>query len=294
VPVRPAVVEVRDSSSGKVMQVFRERGTQVCSSSEPPSEEMLGRVVEDGKTSNFSPPDALLVLPSNSPTFEAKDVLDPAAFEAALSTKALGNHFAPKSVEHDAVLACAGSNEVSALSTLCTSVPMFGNKGAGIKVGESHPTIMFSEASAQYQGGWCNRQEGPAKDWSLAVIGNTTRNENSSEPLAVDFSFVQGNNTAFSAEEAWDGENLNSEYVSKWVASKLKSIAGCIGVAFTGYEGETIQLLSRIEKSIVPVKSSVQRLPPSSRSLRELRRLEFGVNYDRSIASSSGLKVFNG
>ena len=198
------------------------------------------------------------------------------------------------SVEQDAVLACAGSKAVSALSTPRPSGPPFGNNGAGIKVGGSPHTIMLSEASVRNQGVWYNRQEGPVKDWSLALIRNTSRNEELSEPLAVDFSFFRGNSNAYSVEEEWDGENLNSEYVSKWVASKLKSIAGCIGVALTGYEGETIQLLSRIEKSIVPVKSSVQRSPPSSRRLRELRRLEFGVNYDRSISSSSGLKVFNG
>jgi len=84
------------------------------------------------------------------------------------------------------------------------------------------------------------------------------------------------------------------DIVCKWVASKLKTIVGCIGVAFSGYERETIQLLSRIEKSIVPAKTSVQRSLPSSRRRRELHRLEFGINYDRPTTSSSGLKVFNG
>ena len=97
-----------------------------------------------------------------------------------------------------------------------------------------------------------------------------------------------------STEDVWDGETINLENVSKWVASKLKSIARCIGVAFSVYEMETIHVLSRIEKSIVPAKLSVQRSPPSSRRYRELRKLEFGVNYDRPITSSSGLKVFNG
>ena len=57
---------------------------------------------------------------------------------------------------------------------------------------------------------------------------------------------------------------------------------------------ETIQLLSRIEKSIATAKPSVKRSPPSSRGVRELRRLQFGVNYERPSSSSSGLKVFNG
>jgi len=81
---------------------------------------------------------------------------------------------------------------------------------------------------------------------------------------------------------------MNQELVSKWVASKLKSIAGCIGVAFSRYELEVIQLLSRIKKNITSSKPSVQRTSPTSRRYRELRRLEFGVNYDRPINSSSG------
>ena len=65
-------------------------------------------------------------------------------------------------------------------------------------------------------------------------------------------------------------------------------------MAFSGYELEVIRLLSRIEKSIAPSKPSVQRTTPASRRHRELRRLEFGVNYERPINSSSGMKVVNG
>jgi len=79
--------------------------------------------------------------------------------------------------------------------------------------------------------------------------------------------------------------------VSKWVASKLKSIAATIGVAFSGYESEVTHLLSRIEKNSAVPKQSVQRTPSSIRRQRELRRLECGVNYDRASASSSGMLV---
>ena len=80
--------------------------------------------------------------------------------------------------------------------------------------------------------------------------------------------------------------------MSKWVASKLKSIAATVGVAFSGYENEVIQLLSRIEKSGFGggvLKQSMHRSPPANRRQRELKRLEFGVNYDRINASSSGM-----
>jgi len=54
------------------------------------------------------------------------------------------------------------------------------------------------------------------------------------------------------------------------------------------------QLLSRIEKNSVGCgvpKQSVQRTPSAVRRQRELRRLEFGVNYDRANASSSWMLV---
>ena len=76
--------------------------------------------------------------------------------------------------------------------------------------------------------------------------------------------------------------------MSKWVASKLKSITATIGVAFSGYESEVIHLLSRIEKNTAAPKQSVQMTPSAIRRQRELRRLEFGVNYDRVSASSVG------
>ena len=75
---------------------------------------------------------------------------------------------------------------------------------------------------------------------------------------------------------------------------QTKSIVGCIGVAFSGYELEIIQLPLRIEKNIAPAKLTVQRSLPSSRRHRELHRLEFGVSYDWPNTSSSGMKVFNG
>jgi len=126
------------------------------------------------------------------------------------------------------------------------------------------------------------------------MLGNRSRGEVTIEPLAVDYSFFQRRNKAFTVEEVWDEENPNSELVYKRVASKLKSIAGCIELAFSRHELETIQLLLRIEKSLVPVKTTVQRTPPSSRSLKVLRRLEFGVNYDRSSSTYSGSEVLNG
>ena len=75
------------------------------------------------------------------------------------------------------------------------------------------------------------------------------------------------------------------------MASKLKSIAATIGVAFSGYENEVIHLLSKIEKNSVVLEQSVQRTPSAVRRQRELRRLEIGENYDRASASSSGILV---
>jgi len=65
-------------------------------------------------------------------------------------------------------------------------------------------------------------------------------------------------------------------------------------VALSGYELKVIQLLSRIKKSINPSKPSVRRTPPASKRFRELRRLDFGVHYDRPSNSSGGIKMVNG
>jgi len=103
---------------------------------------------------------------------------------------------------------------------------------------------------------------------------------------------MHSQNESFSVDDIWDGESVNSGLVSKWVASKLKSIAATVGVAFSGYENEVIQLLSKIEKSSFGggvVKQSTYRPPPANRRQRELKRLEFGVNYDWNNASSSGM-----
>jgi len=80
------------------------------------------------------------------------------------------------------------------------------------------------------------RQEVPAHEWPLVSLGNISRVEDSVESLAVDYYFFQSPNDSFSTEDVYDGENINSENVSKRVASKLKSIAPCIEVAFLGYE----------------------------------------------------------
>jgi len=134
-------------------------------------------------------------------------------------------------------------------------------------------------------------QEYARHEWPLVPMGSCSRVDDLVEPLVVDYSCFQGPSNSYSVEDVWDGMNVNSDKVSKWVASKLKSIADCIGVALSSYEHEVIHLLSRIESSNVTPKPPMQRTPPSSRRQRELRRLEFGVNYDRSCTSTSGLMV---
>ena len=74
----------------------------------------------------------------------------------------------------------------------------------------------------------------------------------------------------------------------------MGGITATIGVAFVGCESEVIQLLSRTEKNSVGCggsKQSVQRTPSAIRRQRELRRLEFELNYDRTTVSSNGMLV---
>ena len=193
--------------------------------------------------------------------------MDPAAFEANLCSQDPGNHIVFRNQPGE---------------KLCDPSPYMLTEGI------KSPVLFHNQGERDKE------VEASVREWPLALMENTPKGKESYEPLAVDFSFFQRPCTDFSVEEVWDGKNLNTEIVSKWVASKLKVIAGCIGVAFSGHEMETIQLLSRIERSLAPVETSAVRSSSSSRRSRELRRLEFGVNYDRSTTSSSGRKVSYG
>jgi len=150
-----------------------------------------------------------------------------------------------------------------------------------------------ARCGASVSGQGLNLFEHSENVWPLVSVAQSN-DEDVVTPLAIDFSFLQNAHDSFSVEDIWDGENVDSGVVSKWVASKLKSIAATIGVAISGYESEVTQLLSRIEKNNVGCgvpKQSVQRTPPVVRRQRELRRLEFGVTYDRPTTSSSGMLV---
>jgi len=81
---------------------------------------------------------------------------------------------------------------------------------------------------------------------------------------------------SFFVEDIWDGENVDYGMVSKWVASKLKSIAATVGVTISGYESEVTQLLSRIEKNNVGCgvpKQSVQRTPPGCEKAKRVKKV---------------------
>lgn len=95
----------------------------------------------------------------------------------------------------------------------------------------------------------------------------------------MNFSFLHNHRENFTINDVWDGSIIYLEKVSKWVTSKMKSIASCIGVDLSGYEKEVAQLLSDIEKKNVVAKPVPHRTPPAVRRQRELRRLKFGVNY---------------
>ena len=127
--------------------------------------------------------------------------------------------------------------------------------------------------------------------WPALQMGSSSDGENLETPLAVDFSYQLSPTDSFSAEGIWEGGEGDSEKVSKWVAAKLRGVAACLGVAFSGYENEVINLLSRIEKSDVLSKPSVLRTPTAFRRHKELKRLEFGVNCERAGSSSRGSLV---
>ena len=58
-------------------------------------------------------------------------------------------------------------------------------------------------------------------------MDSCSRVDDSVAPPVVDYSCFHDSSSFYSVEDVWDGENVNSDNVSKWVASKLKSIAAC-------------------------------------------------------------------
>ena len=145
--------------------------------------------------------------------------------------------------------------------------------GGGLDV--SAPRQVLRESiSMQYRRIWKVVQEmmqgGSLKCTTPPSLGGQSGSEHLEAPLAVDFSFIQNSNENFSVEDVWDGHHVNSDKVSKWVASKIQGIASFIGVAVSGYETEVIQLLSRIERNNRVPKHSVVRTPLTTRKQREL------------------------
>jgi len=106
------------------------------------------------------------------------------------------------------------------------------------------PREVVRDALAIKSSVWCycfrqglNFFEPSENVWRLVSVAQSN-DEDVVTPMAVDFSFLQSAQDLFSVEDIWDGENVDSGMVSKWVASKLKSIAATIGVAISGYESE--------------------------------------------------------
>ena len=114
--------------------------------------------------------------------------MDPAAFEANISSQDSGK--------------------------LKVSSNSLGEKG-----GDPSPTFVLSEGNKSptlfHNQEWDKELEASGKEWPLTMIENTSKGKESIEPLAVDFSFFRRPCNDYSVEEVWDGENLNSEIVSK-------------------------------------------------------------------------------
>ena len=91
-----------------------------------------------------------------------------------------------------------------------------------------------SRSSTSFSGVGLNDCEHSENVWLIVSVARSNI-EDVKTPLAVDFSFMKSPNESFSGEDIWDGENVNSGMVSKWVASKLTCIVATIGVAFLGY-----------------------------------------------------------
>jgi len=54
-----------------------------------------------------------------------------------------------------------------------------------------------------------------AQKWPVVMLGNIARVEELLEPLVVDYSFFQRPSVAYSVEDVWDGENVNTKIVER-------------------------------------------------------------------------------
>lgn len=75
------------------------------------------------------------------------------------------------------------------------------------------------------------------------------------------------------------------EKVSTWVLSRITEVSYFLGVSFKGQENEAFALFSAIEGSWRDSAPNCQVVTPmkhNEKSVRELRRLECSINYDRS------------
>ena len=77
--------------------------------------------------------------------------------------------------------------------------------------------------------------------------------------------------------DVWDGSIIKSNNVSR-------SISSCISVAI--HENEIAYLLSRIEKKNGVAKQYSLKIPLAVLRQRELEKLEFGINYNKSSSHS--------
>ena len=72
-------------------------------------------------------------------------------------------------------------------------------------------------------------QELAGHEWPLVPMGSCSRVDDSVAPLAVDYSCFQGPSNSYSVADVWDGMNVNSDKVSKWVACNLKARPPVLG-----------------------------------------------------------------
>jgi len=80
----------------------------------------------------------------------------------------------------------------------------------------------------------------------------------------------------FTVNDVWDGYKIYPKKVSEWVASKMKSIASCIGVDLS-CKGSDLTFVTHSKENEV-TKSVPHRTPPPIRRQMEVCRLEFGMN----------------
>lgn len=82
-------------------------------------------------------------------------------------------------------------------------------------------------------------------------------------------------------------ENRDRKCVFEWVLGKLSGFSSFLGVPLEGLEDEVLDLFSIIEERSLKAVAMDAPLADCRRLRNELKRIDYGINYERLVGSIS-------